>query len=270
VTTTDMPQFVIPVESCGSVTQVRGADDVVRAVTGALERSTDWRSQPGDAGLGLVELFGRMSELIITRLNRTPGKHFLAFLNEAGIDLLPPRPANTELTFTLAKDITAAVKVPAGTQVATKQTETQPEVIFETQRDLVVSPNALVKVVAFDPMTSSDRTTLALGQAGGASFAAFQGEGERERILYLGDTELFTFSDAASRDAAAVTLTFEFASPGVPSADGGWKIEWSGWNGTEWAVLAAGTAGVVTDGTEGLARTVRSSSSICRRWRRGP
>ena len=254
MTTTDVPQFVIPVESCGTVTQVRGADGVVHAVSGALERSTDWRSQPGDAGLALVELFGRMSELIITRLNQTPGKHFLAFLNEAGIDLLPPRPANTELTFTLAKDITTPVKVPAGTQVATKQTETQPEVVFETQRDLVVSPNALVKVVAFDPMTSSDRTAQAPGQAGDAPFAAFQGEGERERILYLGDPDLFTFSDAASRSAAAVTLTFEFASPGVPSADGGWKLEWHGWNGTEWAVLAVGAAGVVTDGTEGFSK----------------
>ena len=252
--TTDAPQFVIPVESCGTVTQVRGADDVVHAATGALERSTDWRSRPGDAGLALVELFGRMSELIITRLNQTPDKHFLTFLNEAGIDLLPPRPASTELTFTLAKDIATPVKVPAGTQVATKQTETQPEVIFETQRDLIVSPNALVKVVAFDPVTSSDRTAQALGQAGDASFAAFQGEGERERVLDLGDADLFNFSDATSRDAARVTLTFEFASPGIPSADGGWKIEWSGWNGTKWANLAEGAAGVVTDGTSGFSK----------------
>ena len=228
----------------------RNADDVVAQVGGDLA-ATGWKGATGEPGWALVRLFGRLSELVIARLNQVPDKHFLAFLNEAGLDLLPPRPASSELTFTPAKDVTGALEVPAGTQVATKQTETQPEVVFETLRDLVVSPAALVKVVVFDPLTSADRTALATGSTSDSSFAVFTGEAERERILYLGDSELFSFPDAATRAAAVVNLSFELARPGNPLADG-WKLEWLIWNGSLWSKLAEGSQ--VTDGTAGFSK----------------
>jgi len=253
--TVKAPQFKIPV--AGDKT-IQTADDAIAYVEEGLQTQPDgWNVREGGAGWALVRLFGRLADLVIHRLNQVPEKHLLAFLNEAGVDLLPPRPAGTDLTFTPARDGPAFIQVPAGTQVATVQTATRPEVIFETQEDVAVAPNFLVKCIAFDPVNYSDQTAQATGQAAspspsaarGRSFAAFQGEQERERILYLGDDELYAFPDAASRQAAVVTLCFKFASPGNPGADG-WKLEWLYWDSSErkWAGLEAGDT-VVTDGT---------------------
>jgi hypothetical protein len=241
----------------------RSAEQITTQVEQALERADHgWQHQEGGAGWALVQLFGRLAELVVKRLNQVPEKHFLAFLDEAGVDLLPSRPASTELTFTPAEDGPPFVRVPAGTQVATIQTETQPEVVFETQQDLVVAPSTLVGCIALDPLSISDRAAQAAGPgpgspaapsttpgtgAPGTSFAAFQGDRGRKRVLYLGDDELFTFADATSRQAAKIRLSFEFAIPGNPAADG-WRLEWLYWDGTDWASMVHAGA-IVDDGT---------------------
>jgi hypothetical protein len=142
----------------------RNAQVISEQVQSQLAAS-GWQGREGGPGMALAQLFGRMAELIIARLNRAPEKRFLAFLNEAGIDLLAPRPASAELTFTLPDDYQGLVRVPAGTQVATVQTETQPEVIFETQQDINVVPTSLIKCVAFDQVNYSDYTAQARGEA---------------------------------------------------------------------------------------------------------
>jgi hypothetical protein len=228
----------------------RNADQVVTQIEKALS-DYGWRGREGGAGWAMVRLFGRLSELVIKRLNRVPEKHFLAFLNEAGVDLLPPRPATAELSFNPAKDGPAFIRVPAGTQVATAQTETEPEVIFETQRDVIVAPNVLVKCIAFDHVCYSDQTAKATGQESG-SFAAFKGGENRERILYIADDQLFTFDDDASRKAAEITLCIDLAAPGDHVTDG-WKLEWLFWNGTGWTNLKESGA-TVTDETDNLTR----------------
>lgn len=229
----------------------RNADEIVRQVEKALV-DCGWRKgQEGKAGWTMVRLFARLSELVINRLNQVPEKHFLAFLNEAGVDLLPPRPAGVELTFNLAEDGPASIYVPAGTQVATVQTETQPEVIFETSRDITVVANTLVKCIAFDQLNYSDQTAKVTGQESG-SFAAFKGENERQRILYLGDDELFTFPDDVSRKAAKITLEFKFSTPGDPAGDG-WELYWLYWDGAKWAGLVSAGAGV-SDDTDGFSK----------------
>jgi len=229
----------------------RNADEIVTQVENALV-DCGWRKgQEGKAGWTLVRLFARLSELVINRLNQVPEKHFLAFLNEAGVDLLPPRPAGVELTFNPAEDGPASIYVPAGTQVATVQTETQPEVIFETSRDITVVANTLVKCIAFDQLNYSDQTAKVTGQESG-SFAAFKGEHERQRILYLGDDELFTFPDDVSRKAARITLEFKFSTPGDPTSDG-WELYWLYWDGAKWAGLVSAGAGV-SDDTDGFSK----------------
>ncbi|MBN1812229.1 MAG: putative baseplate assembly protein [Anaerolineae bacterium] len=228
----------------------RSTDHIVGEVEEKLLDDYGWQGRPGGAGEALVQLFGRLTELVTTRLNQVPDKHFLAFLNEAGVDLLSPRPASATLSFTAADDGPGAIDVPAGTQVATVQTETQPEVIFETQRDIVVVPNKLAKCVAFDPLNSSDRTADAKDLS--TSFAVFQGQGERERVLYLGDETLFTFDDATSRKNATITISFQFATVGDPNADG-WELEWLYWDGSDWSSLT-GAGASVSDGTEGFSQ----------------
>jgi predicted phage baseplate assembly protein len=229
----------------------RNEDLIAAQVKGALEENRDYQLRVGGAGHALVELFGRLAELIINRLNQVPDKHFLAFLNEAGVDLLAPRPAVAEITFLPAEDGPAVVRVPAGTQVATQQTETQPEVVFETGEDLVVTLSDLVRCIAFDPRDYADRTAQAKGH-GGVAFPVFRGQRERERILYLGDQELFGFADEASRKAATLTLSFEFDRPGNPTADG-WKLEWLTHDGVGWKKLVD-VGALVSDGTRNFSQ----------------
>ena len=213
----------------------RNADDIVTQVEDRLD-DYGWHGREGGAGRALVRVFGRMCELVVNRLNQVPEKHFLSFLNHAGVDLLPPRPASAELTFTPAKDAASPIYVPAGTQVATVQTETEPEIVFETEQDIIVSSVELVKCITFDQVNYSDNTAKATGMESG-SFPTFKGTQERKRLLYLGDDELFTFSDDASRKAAEITLSFKFEIPGNHVADGCWRLKWLYWDGTDWVSL---------------------------------
>jgi hypothetical protein len=231
----------------------RNADRISAEVEEAL-KAWGWQGQKGEAGWAMARLFSRLSELTINRLNQVPDKHFLAFLNAAGVDLLAPRPASVEISFGIAEDGPALIRVPAGTQVATLQTETQPEIIFETQDRVSVVRTQLVSCIAFDPRDYADRTAQARGEDEGA-FPVFRGQRERGRTLYLGDQELFGFADDASREAATITLSFEFDLPGGPEADG-WELEWLYWDGTGWRRLVdAGST--VTDGTHNFSMNGR-------------
>lgn len=194
-----------------------------------------WQSQKDGAGSALVQLFGRLAQVIIHRLNQAPRQHFRTFLNEAGIDQMTPRAAKAELTFTPTPDGPAVIQAPAGVQVATRPSETQPEVIFETDQAISVIPAQLVQCIVIDPLNQSDRTAAANGQVSGA-FAAFQGDSERERILYLGDEKLFTFADDASRQHATITIHFTFFKPGNPE-DEKWRVQWLYWDGAQWVDL---------------------------------
>lgn len=210
------------------------------------------QSQPGGVGLAMARLFGRMAEVIANRLNQAPEQHFRAFLNEAEIDRRPPLPAHTELTFTPAPDAVAATRVPLGTQVATRPSATQPEIIFETEREMTVIPTGLTGCITVDPVNYSVQTARATG-GGADSFPAFAGETERERIFYLDGNPLLIFSDASSRAHATFTLTFTFVDQ-IQHATDGWVLEWLYWAGADpnqarWASLQDAGA-LITDQTE--------------------
>jgi len=225
----------------------RTVEEITRTIDEELA-AYGWQGQPDGAGAAMVQLFGRLTDVIINRLNRAPEQHFRAFLNEAGIDRRPPRAARTELTFTPAADGSPAIQVEQGTQVATRPSENQPEIIFETERNLTVIASELATCIVVDRLNSSDRTALARGEEAGA-FAAFQGDTERKRMLYIGHDTLFTFDDEASRENALVVLDFTFKQAGDPAADGDWRLEWLYHNGEQWERLEDAGA-VVDDQTE--------------------
>ncbi|MBW2122450.1 MAG: putative baseplate assembly protein, partial [Deltaproteobacteria bacterium] len=105
-----------------------------------------------------------------------------------------------------------------------------PEIIFETERDVVVSSTRLVKCIAFDPLNYSDRTPEAGGgdsassaETTRAGFAAFRGEKERRRALYIGHGAVFAFPDEATRKGAVIQLHFQVkAQHGSPD----WRLLW--------------------------------------------
>ena len=221
-------------------------DQVVENLEEDLRQSgVGWNGQEGGPGWALVRLFSRLSDLSVQRLNQVPDKHFLAFLNAAGVDFVPPSAAETELTFTLADDAPESVTVLQGSQMATARTETEAEIVFETVRDITLSKNRLIRVLAFDGRCVSDRTGESLGLESG-SWLAFEGSVERKRRLFLGETDLFRFEDDIQRTGSILTLTVNLITPGQPGKEG-WTVSWSYYDGASWQPLPKDS---VEDGTE--------------------
>lgn len=102
-----------------------------------------------DPGITLIELFAWMTEMIVYRLNRVPEKNYIKFMEMLGIQLEPASSARTDLTFWLStpfpiapEDDTVAVVV-QGTEIATRRTEEEDEIIFTTDRGLTIRPPKL-------------------------------------------------------------------------------------------------------------------------------
>lgn len=153
----------------------RGYGEFVAQAETLLERYTGWRPPEGDPAAALVRVFARMAERVADRLNRMPDRNFLAYLDLLGVELRPPQPARVPLTFSLAAGATADAVVPARTPVAAQLLEGEEEpVVFETERELVVTRTTLAAVAVRDPHVDrwADRTAQA---AAGAAFAAFEG-----------------------------------------------------------------------------------------------
>lgn len=132
----------------------------------------------------LINIFSRMMELVIRRMNQSLDKNLLAFLDLIGVQLKPPRPSRVPLTFTLAKGVTNFSFIPAKTQVATDS-----GVIFETEQDLTVNVAKLDRIISVAPQTDSwnDHTTVidqAESQNNGC--VLFEGNTTFKHRLYLG------------------------------------------------------------------------------------
>ncbi|MEG4166553.1 MULTISPECIES: putative baseplate assembly protein [unclassified Microcoleus] len=196
-----------------------------------------------DAGRGLIRIFGRMAALVSDRLNQAPDKNFLAFLDLIGTQLLPPQPAKVPLTFSLVEMSPVDALVPAHTQVAAPPADEQEEeVVFETDRELVVTTAQLKAVFVREPEKDkySDRTSQATGksdrtsQATGkkdAAFEAFTAEQPIEHCLYLACDELFTLPGNKT-----ITLKFEFTeATDLANLPKTWS--WSYWDGS-WRSLS--------------------------------
>ena len=220
----------------------RSYEDLVAETGDLAQRLSGWRPRAdgrSDAGQALISIFGRFAELVVERLNRAPDKSYLAFLNLIGTSLLPPQPARVPLTFQLAANSPVDAVVPAGTRAAAPPSEGEAdEVVFETERDLVVTRAQLRAVYVSDTETDtySDRTAQATGLVD-APFAVFDGDQATPHQLYLACDPLLT--GPGPKD---VTLTL--ASPDAWQW-ANWPITWAYWDGASWRA-APGSARVQT------------------------
>jgi Baseplate J-like protein len=180
--------------------------------------------------LALVNIFARYCEIIIQRLNRVPEKNFLAFLDLLGASPLPPQPARVPLTFTLAAGSNIDAIVPAGTQVAAPPPPGEEDpVIFETERELVVTAVELAHIFVRDPQTDlfTDLSQLTRQDAPQA-LEIFKGKDEIEHILYLGEDTLLGYDDLND-----LILKFNLTTIPIPNEDSidPRILEWEIWDG---------------------------------------
>lgn len=166
-------------------------------------RIKDGKDNPGDA---LIHIFARMAEQVIERLNQAPEKNFRAFLDLIGTRLAPPQPARAPLTFSLAEGSTQEGFVPAGTQVAAA-TEGG-EIIFEIERDLVVIPAKLARVIVHDVEREHYADYTDASQKG-VEFSVFASNKPIES-LYLACDEIF---DLPGEKTVALTIKWTGKAP---------------------------------------------------------
>ena len=211
-------------------------DDAKRMV---MRRCPEWTDHNvSDPGVTLIETFAFMTDQLLFRLNQVPERLYVKFLELIGLRLIPPTPAQVNVTFWLSAPAVASVGIPAGTTVATPRTEVDESIVFATDEDLQIIPCSLYKVstqrVADDaPVDRTDE--LKMGQ----SFQAFT------EVPRVGDVLLVGLSVPAPN--CVVRLDFDCQVQGVGVHPDHPPLVWEAWNGKEWKACK-----VSKDGTGAL------------------
>lgn len=208
--------------------------NIVEQIEKLARLFTDWEPSTSgkiDAGGALIRIFARMVKLVSDRLNQVPEKNFLAFLDLIGGELQPPQPAKVPLTFYLAEGSPVDGLVPAYTQVSAPPAEgTEEEIIFETDRELVVTTTQLQAVFVREPHQDKyqDCTLSATGQEDTA-FLAWKGDRAIPHYLYITCSEIFALPQLTG---LKLIFTPDSASqfPDLP-------LNWSYWDGERWQSL---------------------------------
>lgn len=197
----------------------------------------EWTNHnPGDPGITLIELFAWLTDQMLMRFNQVPRRNYVAFLELLGIRLLPPAPANCELTFYLSKAQTQAIIIPYSTEVATVRTETQEAVIFSTDRELIIGNpkirHFLTGVTEENiPQNLSDRTPLNNQWWNLEETVLFE-QSNFGNCFYLVLTEEDLDSPIIG-NVIAITFKGEAArTTGINPDDP--PLKWEAWNGSNW------------------------------------
>ncbi len=129
----------------------RFQDIVDQAKTLIPQYCPEWTDHNvSDPGVALIELFAWMTDLLLYRVNQTPDKMYVKFLDLIGVRLDPPRSANVPITFYLSAPQPGPVSISENTEVGTVRTESNAAIIFTTEADLVIRPPKLVAAFTRD------------------------------------------------------------------------------------------------------------------------
>ncbi len=111
----------------------------------------EWRADDGSAGAGLAAIAARYLEAVVQRLDQAPAKSKMAFLDLAGVSLIPAQAARAPIVFALAER-SAGGAAPARTPVAAPPPPGRTEqVLFETERAVGVTAGRLAQIVSLWP-----------------------------------------------------------------------------------------------------------------------
>lgn len=150
-----------------------------------------------DPGVTLIELFAWMTDVLLYRVNQVPDLHYIRMMEMLGIKLAEPVPAKVPVTFWLSKPQEIAVTIPASTEVASTQTETEPSIVFTTDNAFTIHPPQLSQIIHRTATGSEDGKKRYAAQntrrleAGFEGFDIFSAVPQVDDALYFGfDNEL--------------------------------------------------------------------------------
>jgi hypothetical protein len=194
-------------------------------------------AQGGSSGLcaALVGIFSRYAEVVIQRLNQTPEKNLLAYLDMLGLSVLPPQPARAPLTFFLAAGSMTNAVVPAGTQVAAKPAEGDAgPVVFETERELTVVAARLTVAVTRDPSRDAYAEQSAVIYApSDAGAQIFRADSQIEHIFYIKHEQFL--AHPALRELHVALQLEQVKNPAKL------QLSWEVWDGARWSAISTDT-----------------------------
>jgi predicted phage baseplate assembly protein len=207
------------------------------------QRCPEWTDHNvSDPGVTLIETFAWMTDQLVYRLNRVPDRLYVKFLELIDVQLFPPTPARTELTFWLAAPPEERQRIPANTKAATIRTETEDAIVFSTVDDLDLVPCAMASV-ATQAGGSDERADKTEGLERGTKFAAFA------TTPKTGDALVIGLTDGVPR--CAIRLRFQCTIEGVGVDPSHPPLVWEAWDGETWhecSVDYDGTGGLNRDG----------------------
>ncbi len=165
-------------------------DEAKKRIPYYIEEWTD--HNVSDPGVTMIELFAWMTDMILYRLNQVPDLHYVKFMDMLGVRLKESVPARVPVTFWLSAALEAPVTIPAGTEVASTQTETEPSIIFTTDEKLTIQPPKLVSMLS--SVVQEEERVIQLHDAdrlrrGLDTVAAFTSRPQENDALYFGFAE---------------------------------------------------------------------------------
>jgi len=223
----------------------RTYQDIVNQAKSLIPRYTpEWTDHNlSDPGVTLIELFAWMMEMMLYRLNKTPDKNYIKFMDLIGMRLIPPTPANADVTFWLSAPQPNSVTIPAGTQVATVRTETEEAIIFTTDNPMtIVVPKLLSCQTSPDEAKFRDQTSKL--DLEGQAFFCFAAPPRPNNAMYLG------LQENISNNILGLTVNCTIEGIGVDPNNP--PLAWEAFRGGEDGWIPCG---VDHDGTGGLNRT---------------
>lgn len=163
----------------------RSFEEIKELVRSRIPRYTqEWTDfNESDPGITLIELFSWLSEMMLYQMNQVPERSYIKFLKLLNLELEPPIPAQTHLTFT-PRAGAQVQPVPRRSRVAAQSQETGQLITFETEQGLDLIPYALTDVQVYDGAVFQSRTEENITTA--SSYFPFGSKPKEGSALYLG------------------------------------------------------------------------------------
>ena len=201
-----------------------------------------WLPPAGGPGSSLLEIYARFLDALGRRIDRTPDKNELAFLDLLGLELLPAQAARAPVVFTPMPQLGDG-SAAAGTRLAARPQGGGDPIVFETESAIGLAAARIAEVVSVWPGRDAyaDHSSDAIG---GRPFTLWQGLQPIRHELYLAHSVHLALAGAAS-----VELDVALAVAGSLPL----PIAWQYWDGDLWRDFAA--PGPDDDRTDGLTRS---------------
>jgi Baseplate J-like protein len=154
----------------------------------------EWDSNnENDIGVALSKIFSHIMIYVIDRLNKTPQRNYIEFLNMLGVKLSSALPASANVILFPSEGIKDDVLVSSGSHVVAPANDKHDEISFETNENLLVTPAKLVDVWSTSGRKSTKDGIYLHTQdhINNTPFTLFFGNNMQKHILYMLDNSTF-------------------------------------------------------------------------------